>query len=305
MACHHAPVTNAPASQDRWAAAGTLAGLVVASVLLVAKGAAWLATGSAVVLASAADSGLDLLGSAVAFAAVRYAAVPADDDHRFGHHKAEALSALFQAAVIAASAFFVAYESGQRLAVPVPIERAGLAVWVLVGATALTIALVAFQTLAVRRSASLVVEGDRAHYAGDVVANVGGLVAIVLADQAGLLRADAVAGLAAAAFLLWSARQVGARALPQLMDQELPERDRARIAGLIQAHPQVLGHHDLRTRRAGRRAHVQVNLDMDPAMTLREADAIADLLEARIMEAYPDALVVIHQHAADDQLLGA
>ena len=287
-------VPAATARADAWARAATLAAVLVALTLLLAKLWAWRVTGSAAVLGQAADSGLDLVGSLVAFGAVRYAAMPADDDHRFGHQKAEALSALFQSLVIAASAILVAAESVRRLIEPRPITEPGLAAWVLAGSAAASVALVAFQTQALRRSGSLVVEGDRAHYLGDVIASLGALAAVLLAAR-GLLWADALAGLAAAGFLLWSVREIAGRAFPQLMDQELPEADRARILALVEAEPGVLGHHALRTRRAGRRRYVQLHVELDPDMRFADAHAIADRVERSLEAAFPDADVIVHQ----------
>lgn len=269
--------------------------VAVALGLLLAKLYGWLTTGSAAVLGSAADSGLDLLGSAVAFGAVRYAAQPADSDHRFGHQKAEGLAAMMQAIVISASAIFVAYEGISRLVDPQPLRDAALAMRVLGLATLVTIALVAFQTVAARRSGSLVIRGDRAHYVGDVIANLGALLAVLLADRYGLLRADGAAALLASAFLLWSVRGILLGALPQVMDQELPDADRRRIATITDAVPGVMGHHALRTRMAGRRRYIQIHLEMDPYITLLQSHDIADEVEERLKDAFPDAEVITHQ----------
>ena len=289
-------MTAAPAP-DRWARLATGAAVGVASVLLLAKLWAWHVTGSAAVLGQAADSGLDLVGSVIAFGAVRYAAQPPDENHRFGHQKAEALSALFQSLIIAGSAVLVAAESARRLLSPRPLEEPGVAAWMLAGSALATVALVALQTVALRRSGSLVVEGDRAHYLGDVIASLGALAAVLLAAR-GVLWADGAAGLIAAGFLVWSVREIAGRAFPQLMDEELPEADLARIRAIVDAEPEALGHHALRTRRAGRRRYVQMHLDLDPDMTLRDAHAVADRVERAVEAAFPETDVIVHQDPA-------
>lgn len=288
-------MTSLAGKADAWAKAGTLAALGTALFLAALKFWAWRQTGSAAVLGQAADSALDAAGSALAFLAVRYAATPADEDHRFGHQKAEGLSALFQAGLITVSALLVAWQSTKRFFDPQPLDQAGLAVWVLAVAAAATVALVAFQTLAFKRSDSLIVAGDRAHYTGDVIANLGALVAVVLSARLGFLRADAIAGLLAALFLLWSVREIIGAALPQIMDQELPEEERARVRAIVEADPGVLGHHALRTRRAGRRRYVQLHIELDPDMRFADAHAIADRVENAIKAAFPDADVIVHQ----------
>lgn len=287
--------TASVGSEDSWAKAGTAAALGVATLLVGAKAYAFFLSGSVALLGSLADSGLDLMGSLAAFFAVRYAAKPADDDHRFGHQKAEALSSLGQSVLITASALFLAFESIERLINPEPISEAGVALAVLAFGLVMTVVLVSFQTLAIRRSGSLIVEGDRAHYVGDVIAHGGALVAVWLSASFGFLRADAIAGLVAAGFLAWSVRELLEKALPQVMDQELPDDERARIVALIEAEPAAKGFHNLRTRRSGRRRFVQFHLDLDPQMTLSEAHAIADGLEKKIEAAFPDADVIVHQ----------
>jgi ferrous-iron efflux pump FieF len=284
-----------PHSATFWPKAATAVAIGAASLLVTVKIAAFAASGSVALLGSLADSALDLLGSAAAFLAVRYAAMPADEDHRFGHQKAEALSALGQSCLIAVSAAFLLYESGRRLIVPEPVEAAGAAMAALILGLVVTAALVAFQSLALRRSGNLVVEGDRAHYTGDLIAHLGALLAVFLSARFGILRADAVAGLVAAGFLIWSVREIVSGALPQVMDQELPEEDIAKIKAILDGEAEAEGWHHLRTRRSGGRRFVQLHLDMPGDMPLREAHAVADRVERRIEEAFPEADVIVHQ----------
>ena len=285
---------------EAWAKASTAIAVLVAVTLVAAKAFGYWTTGSVALLGSLADSALDLLGSAAAFFAVRYAAKPADDDHRFGHQKAEALSALGQSFLISASALFLAVESIERLIAPEPVRQAGIALSVLALSLLATMALVAFQTVAMRRSGSLIVEGDRAHYLGDVIAQGGALIAIALSSQLGFLRADALAGLVAAGFLAWSVRELIGKALPQVMDEELPDHERQKIINLLDQEPEASGYHHLRTRRSGGRRFVQLHLDLDPEMKLRDAHAIADRVERKIASAFPDVDVIVHQDPAED-----
>lgn len=302
----HSPVPPQAPDQSQaqaWARAATIAAVAMALVLCAAKLAAWFATGSAAVLGSLADSTLDLFGSLAAVFAVRYAAAPPDDNHRFGHQKAEALTALGQVALIAASAALVTWESVQRLFSPEPIVRAEIAISVLALSLLATIGLVAFQTLALRKSGSLIVEGDRAHYLGDVLANGGALLAVVIAGMFSFPRADAFAGLLAAGFLFYAGLQVARRAVPQLMDEELPEADRIIIRELLEADPDVIGFHALRTRQAGGRRFVQLDIQLDPSISLRAAHEIADRVEQGLEAAFPDADVIVHQDPAGEARL--
>ena len=287
-------------SAEVWKRRVTSCAVGVAITLIVTKLAAWVMSGSVAILASLADSGLDLLSSFTAFAAVRIAAVPPDDNHRFGHQKAEAVSALLQTAVIAASATLITFESMGRLFDPQPIDRASIALGALILSVVLTFFLVTLQTIAVRRTDSLVLKADRAHYVGDVLANLGALLAVFLSAQLGLLRADAVAGLMAAGFLFWSMKEVASQALPQLMDEELPDSERQEIIAVIKADPNIMSYHGLRTRRAGSLRFIQVDIELPGQMTLRDAHDVSSRLSSALQRACPGADVIIHKDTADD-----
>ncbi|MEM9670322.1 MAG: cation diffusion facilitator family transporter [Pseudomonadota bacterium] len=286
-----------------WARTATIVAILVAATLCAAKLAAWLITGSAAVLGSLADSGLDLFGSVAAAGAVRYAAMPPDDNHRFGHQKAEALTSLGQVALIAASAALVSWESVQRLFSPQPVAEPAFAIGVLALSLVMTLGLVAFQTFALKRSGSLIIRGDRAHYIGDVIANGGALVAVIIGVYFSFPHADAIAGLIAAAFLLGAGWQVAKQAIPQLMDEELPDADLDVLRSILLADPDILDFHALRTRRAGERRFIQVDVQIDPDMSFREAHEITDRIELAIEEAFPDADVIVHPDPAGEARL--
>ena len=297
--------TTDPVPQDTkaalaWARAAT--GLAVGAALILAtlKLIAWLITGSAAVLGSLADSSLDLFGSLMAATAVRYAAQPPDDNHRFGHQKAEALTSLGQVALLAASATLVAWESMQRLLNPQPIERPAYAIAVLALSLLVTIGLVAFQSIAIKRSQSLIIEGDRAHYMGDLIANSGALLAVAIGVFFSFPQADALAGLAAALFLAIAGWQVIRKAIPQLMDEELPPADIAVIEAILNADHDIKDFHALRTRRAGGRRFIQVDIQIDPDLSFRGAHAISDRTELAIEQAFPDADVIVHPDPAGE-----
>lgn len=283
-----------------WARAATLFAISAAILLAGLKLFAWLMTGSAAVLGSLADSGLDLFGSLVAAGAVRYAALPPDDNHRFGHQKAEALTSLAQVALITASATLVAWESIQRLLDPEPIQRPAFAIAVLALSLVITLCLVTFQTLAIKRSGSLIVEGDRAHYMGDVIANSGALIAVVISAYFAFPQADPIAGLLAAVFLAVAGWQVARKAIPQLMDEELPEAERAVIHEILNQDADILGFHALRTRRAGGSRFIQVDIQINPDLSFRQAHEISDRIELAIETAFPNADVIVHPDPAGE-----
>jgi ferrous-iron efflux pump FieF len=275
-----------------------LAAVAVATVLAAAKLGTYLLTDSLAMLASFADSALDVFASCVNLLAIRHALTPADREHRFGHGKAEPLAGLGQSGLIAGSAAFLIVESASRLLQPHPVEHAFMGLAVSAGSIVATIGLVIAQRIVIRRTGSVAISADHMHYLGDLATNFGVIVGIVLASEFGFLRADPLIGVAIAFILLWSAWHVFIQSYHQLMDRELPDADRDRIKAIIRAHPDVRSLHDLRTRAAGTHSFIQLHLELDPAITLARAHQISDAVEQEILAAYPNAEVIIHQDPA-------
>ncbi len=268
--------------------------VAVASVLVVVKIWAYLFSHSIAMLASFADSALDLAASLMTFFAVRYAAAPADHEHRFGHGKAESFASLFQALLVAVSAALVARESVARLITPQDVHQGMLAMGVMGFSIVLTVFLISMQTLALRKTSSIAIAGDKAHYASDLAANIAVIVGIGLSVLTGLVWADALAGLGIAAWLVWSAWQVARQALDQMLDRELPDEERKHIIDIARQVPGVLSVHELRTRASGLFVHIQFHVDLDPKITLAAAHTIVVEVERRLLDAFPAADILIH-----------
>src|SRR5690242_13414223 len=165
----------------------TLLSVATAAVLVAIKVAAWLASGSVALLASTADSGLDLVASLVTFFAVRYAAAPPDAEHRYGHGKAEAFASLLQAGLVFASGALVGREAIGRLIHPEPVRQELWGMVVMVASVGLTSALIWAQGQVLKRTSSVAVSGDRAHYASDLASNGAALVGLGLVMATGLV----------------------------------------------------------------------------------------------------------------------
>jgi len=272
----------------------TLLSVAVAFVLVGVKALVWVMSGSVAILASLADSGLDLIASLATFFAVRYAAAPPDAEHRYGHGKAEAFASLMQAGLVFASAALIGQEAVRHFIEPSRLENEGWAIAVMVFSTALTLVLITAQGRVLRRTASVAVSGDRAHYAADLASNVIALVGIGIAALTGWRGADAYAAIVVAALLLWGAVGVFRQASNQLMDRELPEDARARIVALMTADPRLTDVHQLRTRASGPYVHMQMHADLDPNLTLADAHEVLVAAEKRVLEAFPAADIIIH-----------
>jgi len=272
----------------------TLLSVATAAVLVALKLAAWPASGSVALLASLADSGLDLLASLVTFFAVRYAAAPPDAEHRFGHGKAEAFASLVQGGLVFASAALIGQEAIVHMIHPQPMQQAGWAAAVMMFSTVFTGGLIYAQSRVLRRTGSIAIAGDRAHYLSDLASNLVALTGIAAAAWLGLGSLDAAAGLGVAALLLWGAIGVFRQASAQLMDHELSKAARAQIVDLMTQDPRISDVHELRTRAAGPIMHVQMHVDLDPELTLEAVHKAIVAAEKRLLEAFPSADVIIH-----------
>ncbi len=272
----------------------TYASVATAALLVMAKLAAWLSTGSVSVLASLVDSAMDGAASLVNLVAVHWSLKPPDDAHRFGHGKAQPLAALVQAAFIAGSAVFLGLEAFDRLIHPRPIEQIGVGLAVLGFAILATIALLLFQRHVIRRTGSPAIRADALHYATDLATNAATLLALILA-AVGWPGLDPIFGLGIGAFILYSASQIGYDAVQLLLDRELPDAQRRDIIALVQSVPMVRGVHGLRTRQSGQSLIVQLHLALDDELPLAQAHEIAVEAERRIRTRYPDSDIIIHQ----------
>jgi len=271
----------------------TRASVAVALILVVAKALAWWLSGSVSMLAGLTDSALDGVTSLLNLLAVHYALRPADDDHRYGHGKAESLAGMAQALFIGGSAVLIALQAFERLKQPVPVEAPWLSVGVIVFSLGLTLALLALQHRVVQATGSNAVRADSLHYRSDLLLNGSILVALVLAGF-GWYQLDAWFGLGIAAYILWSAVQIARESFAVLMDEELPPDVSQHMLELACAVPGVLGAHDLRTRISGNHWFVQLHLELPGDLTLSVAHGISDQAADAIHRAYPKAEVLVH-----------
>lgn len=239
----------------------TRASVAVACTLIIAKAIAWWLSGSVSMLAGLTDSALDGITSLLNLLAVHYALRPADDDHRYGHGKAESLSGMAQALFIGGSAVLIALQAFDRLKHPEPVGAPWISIGVIIFSLALTVALLMLQHRVIKATGSNAVRADSLHYRSDLLLNGSILVALVLAGF-GWHQLDAWFGLGIAVYILWSAVHIARESFAVLMDEELPPDVSQHMLELACAVPGVLGAHDLRTRISGNHWFVQLHLEL-------------------------------------------
>ncbi|MDP3847511.1 MAG: cation diffusion facilitator family transporter [Pseudomonas sp.] len=269
------------------------AALSIALGLALAKAIAWWLSGSVSLLAGLTDSLLDSAASLLNLLAVHYALRPADDDHRYGHGKAEALAGLGQSLFIGVSALLVGAQGVNRLLHPEPLGAQALGIAVMLLSLGLTAALLVFQQHVVKVTGSTAIRADSLHYRSDLLLNSSILLALVLASF-GWHRLDPLFGIGIAFYILWSAWSIAREAVAVLMDTELSVEISERMHQLACAVPGVLGAHDLRTRISGTRWFVQLHLELPDEMPLSQVHRLCDQVEAAIHAEFPQAEVLVH-----------
>ena len=275
----------------------TAAALATAILLALSKAVAWWLSGSVSLLAGLTDSLLDGAASLLNLLAVHYSLRPADDDHRYGHGKAEALAGLAQSAFITGSAVLVLLQGINRLLHPEPLEAAWAGIAVMVFSIIATLALLAIQKHVIARTNSTAVGADSLHYKSDLLLNLSIIVALLLA-QFGIQRADALFGLGIALFIGYGAVRIGLDAIQILMDHELPDEVRAEALRIARAVPDVIDVHELRTRESGQHWFMQLHLELPATLTLADAHARGEQVRLAIVERFPQADVLVHKDPA-------
>lgn len=273
----------------------TWASVSVAFILIGIKSFAYVMTGSVALLSSLIDSLLDALASVINLLAVRHSLTPADQEHRFGHGKAEALAGLGQAAFITGSSVFLVFEALNHLINPRIVQHGFIGIVVTAVSLVLTIGLLIYQKHVVNQTGSIAIQADSIHYFSDIVLNLSVFAALVLSAYLGLPLADPVFALGIAAYVIHSAWTIVRNAFDQLMDRELPDADRQRILQIATGHREVRDLHELRTRMAGQDLLIQLHLVLDNGISLLNAHRIADEVEAELRTAFPNADILIHQ----------
>ena len=271
-----------------------IASVCMALFLLTLKIYAAAETGSVALLGSLADTAFDVLASLLTLFSVRYAARPADDDHRFGHGKAEALSALMQVMLIVASAGFIGWRAVVRLGSGETTVHPEYGIGVSLISIVATLALLAYQRQVVRKTGSVAIHADHVHYQSDLLLNIAVIIAIALEVFGGFRGADPVFGIGIAFWLLFGASQSAKMALAQLLDREWPKEKRDRFLAVANRHPEMSTIHDVRTRSSGMHDFVQFHVWFDPNKTLGEVHAIMDEVEAELAREFPGVEVLIH-----------
>lgn len=292
----HSHTPSSPVSQHANSMRlATVLSLCAGLFLVCLKTVAWSLTDSLSIMSSLADSMLDVMASTVNFLAVRYALQPPDEEHRFGHGKAEDLATLAQSTFICGSGLFLVIEGIKRFFSPEPVHHSMVGIVIMIISIAVTLGLVLYQRKVVNATGSSAIKADASHYFADLLSNAAVIVALFGSSYLGWVKADAVFALAIAGYLIYSAAEMGYHAFQNLMDREFSDEERSKIEAIVRSVKDVEGLHELRTRRSGLWGFIQLHLDLDPNMTLQHAHVVSDQVEHLLRTAFPNTDILIHQ----------
>ena len=294
MTEYSAPHAERAAARATLTTRAALASIAMAIFLVLLKGYAAWATGSVAMLGSLADTALDLIASIVTLVGVRFAAMPADDDHRFGHGKAEALAALAQVVLISISAIAIAWRAIDRLGSNAQTQGLELGMGVSMVAIGTTFGLLAYQRYVIKRTGSVAIETDHVHYQSDLLLNASVIVALLLDQWFGWRMADPLFGIAIALWLLYGAWRAASHSIDQLMDKEWPAEKRQLFLSAAADYPELAGLHDLRTRTSGAYDFVQFHVWVPGKWTVEAAHERMDAVEEALQDRFPGTEILIH-----------
>ena len=267
----------------------------VAVFLCIIKGFAFLYTGSLSILSSMIDSLSDIIASIVTFCAIKISIKPATTSYRYGYGKTEALSSLFQAGFIVAAGLFILYDAILKIKETYSIEQTNVGLFVMILSLFVTIALVIFQHSVAKRTNSLAILADSAHYKIDILTNASIILSLIVINIWKIYWIDSLLAVLISIYLIYNAFTLGREAVYLLLDKELSENIRNHIIKIVSNHPLSPALHDLRTRDLGGCYLFEFHLELDGKMSLEKAHAYTEEIENNIHQHYPKAQIIIHQ----------
>ncbi len=300
MQDHDSLITETKNTHARFALLASTWAVCTVSLLIVLKSYAYIKTDSTAMLATLADSLTDAGISVIMLIALRYALRPADRSHRHGHGKMEGIAALFQAAFLSGAGLFLIFEALRRVAQPQAVENHTIGIVIAAISMLLSIVLVTVQNFCLKKAPSMAIAADQAHYKTDILLNGSVVASMMISMKGGPSWVDPACAIFVALYYAVTAIKIASEATDMLMDRELPEAVRQRIKEIIGKHPDILGFHDLRTRKSGMVLHISFDVEIDPVITLRDAHELTRALEHDILADYPQAEIIIHKDPYGD-----
>lgn len=277
---------------------------IAAAILTIGlKSIAYLFTGSVGLLSDAVESIVNLVGAIMALGMLTVAAIPPDDNHSYGHSKAEYFSSVVEGILILIAAVSIGYAAIERLLHPRPLEQIGLGLAVSVFASIINFAVARVLMRAGKKYNSITLEADSQHLTTDVWTSAGVLVGVLIVSLTGWLFLDPVMGLLVAANIIWTGIKLIRRSISGLMDIALPDTEKQLIEDVLSKYrSNGVQFHALRTRQAAARRFVSVHVLVPGDWTVHDAHHLAEDIEHDIHDALGDATVTTHVEPVEDEI---
>lgn len=275
--------------------------VAAAVATIVLKTLAWRLTGSVGLLSDALESVVNLVAALLALLMVHWATLPPDEQHRFGHEKAEYFSAGIEGGLILLAAASIAWTAVERLIHPQTLDEVGVGVGLSAAASVVNLAVGLLLIRGGRRYRSITVEADGRHLLTDVLTSVGVITGVIVVGVTGLRWLDPTVALLVALNIVVVGTSLLRRAGAGLMDHALPVEQQAALDHVLQAYRRDgVSFHGIRTRQAGRRSFVSLHVLVPGTWSVREAHALADELERELESKLPGAAVTTHLEPLED-----
>ena len=275
--------------------------IAAALVTIIHKTCAWHVTGSVGLLSDALESVVNLIGGVMALAMLTIAQRPADEDHAFGHGKAEYFSSGVEGSLILVAAASIGFASFNRLMHPQPLEQPGLGLAVALVASLVNLGVAILLLRVGRARHSITLEANAQHLLTDVWTSVGVLVGVGLVVLTGWNRIDPIVGLLVAANIVWTGAGIVRRSVAGLMDTALPAKDLVEVKKLLEGYrTDGLEFHALWTRQSGARKFISFHVLVPGEWTVQRGHELLERIERDISQAIPDASVFTHLESLED-----
>lgn len=275
---------------------------IAAAVLtIILKAAAYVVTGSVGLLSDALESIVNLVGALMALSMLTIASRPADEDHAYGHGKAEYFSSGVEGTLILVAAVSIAIAAVPRLINPKPLEQVGLGLGVSVAASLVNFLVATVLLRAAKRYHSITLEANSQHLMTDVWTSAGVLAGVGAVALTGWQRLDPVVAIIVAGNIVWSGVRIVRKSVLGLMDTALPVEEQRAIRSVLDRHNQVgVEFHALRSRQAGMRRFVSFHVLVPGQWTVQQGHDLLERIEADIRLALPNITVFTHLESMDD-----
>jgi cation diffusion facilitator family transporter len=265
------------------------------AALVVLKIAVGIAIGSVSVISEAVHSGIDLLAALTALFAVRTSAKPPDDKHHYGHGKVESLAGVVEALLIFGAAIMIVNEAAQKLLSGTELETVDMGIVVMVVSTVGNLVVARWVMRVAKATRSMALEADGWHHMTDVLTSLGVAGGLVAVRVTGLAVLDPVVAIGVALFICKAAWDITAASVGDLLDASLPIEEQTQIREVLDKHKKdMVGYHEIRSRRSGSERHVDLHLVMNRDVTVKQSHDLCDHLEDDLRDALGSITLNIH-----------